>query len=204
MRCCINAENLSIQSHLSSLEKFIESIPGGSVASSNPSASQSKQKVKAKQNEHFVFPFSTNYLAQAIQTVPFTHPDYAKIRIAGSLVSSKLLHKEIREKGGAYGGKAMLDAGGVFHAYSYRDPHINQTISTFARIGPWLMRTDNYTQEDIDEAKLQVFQSVDQPIMPSDQGLGHFLSGITGQMKQEYRTRLLNVTKQDIQDVADK
>lgn len=35
-------------------------------------------------------------------------------------MSSKFLHTEIREKGGAYGGGAKLSQGGIFTLYSYR------------------------------------------------------------------------------------
>ncbi|OTF72438.1 hypothetical protein BLA29_003942 [Euroglyphus maynei] len=144
------------------------------------------------------------FTGRSVYCVPYSHVDHAKLRIASSLMSMKFLHKEIREKGGAYGGGSRFDSGGMFHLYSYRDPQISSTINAFERVGEWLIRPKNYQDEEIDEAKLQVFQSVDQPIPPGEQGMEQFLTGITDQMRQEYRYRLLDVTREDIQEVAER
>lgn len=214
LRCMVNAEAASTRQSLQVLERFIKNIRkggDGSLSSLNDSRSSSNStseivmpSLQTSQNEHFIFPFSTNFLSRTVFCAPFSHPDYAKLRIASSLVSAKFLHKEIREKGGAYGGGAKFDFSGVFSFYSYRDPHIQSTIEAFDRAGEWLMRTANYSDQEIDEAKLQVFQSVDQPITPSDQGAEYFLTGVNDQMKQEYRLRLLDVDKADIQEVAER
>lgn len=205
MRCAINAEASTIRPSLQVLEKFIGSIPSSEVGLNSKATTELVMPtLQSNLNEHFVFPFSTNYLGKAVFCAPFTHADFAKLRIASSLVSAKFLHKEIREKGGAYGGGAKFDSGGVFHFYSYRDPHITETMTAFEQAGEWLLRPDHYGTPDIDEAKLQVFQSIDQPIPPSSQGLEYFLTGITNEMKQDYRLRLLEVTKADIQEVAER
>lgn len=211
LRCAINAEAASIRPSLNVLEQFIQSIRGDNQKNHANEMKQSfdtseivMPTLQSTKNEHFVFPFSTNFLSRSVFCAPFQHPDFAKLRIASSLISSKFLHKEIREKGGAYGGGARFDSGGVLSYYSYRDPQVSQTIDAFDRAGEWLIRTDNYSDQDIDESKLQVFQSVDAPIMPSEQGLEYFLTGIDDDMRQEYRLRLLDVQKADIHEVAER
>lgn len=210
IRFAINAEAPSIRNTLVALERFVEAVAPqsakgfGGVGAETPASELIMPQLESRMNEHYIFPFSTNYLGRAVYSAPFTHPDYAKMRIATSLLAAKFLHKEIREKGGAYGGGARLDTGGVVHYYSYRDPRVTDTIEVFNRSPEWLMRTDNYTANDIDEAKLKVFQAVDSPLTPSQHGLELFLQGITEDMRRQYRERLLDVNKADIQEVTEK
>jgi Zn-dependent M16 (insulinase) family peptidase len=51
------------------------------------------------------------------------------------------LHREIREKGGAYGGGASSNVG-LWQFYSYRDPHVTKTLETFKNSFDWLKSND--------------------------------------------------------------
>ena len=81
--------------------------------------------------------------AVAFATVPYTHPDSPALLVLSRLLRSEYLLKELREKGGAYGGGASFDtAAGGLPMTSYRDPHIARTYQVFrdARvfsIAPW-------------------------------------------------------------------
>ena len=45
-------------------------------------------------------------------------------------MSNDALHKEIREKGGAYGG-GCRSGDGVINFFSYRDPNLHKTLNAF-------------------------------------------------------------------------
>lgn len=150
---------------------------------------------------HFVLPFPVNYIGECVRTVPYTATDYASLRILARLMTSKFLHREIREKGGAYGGGAKLSHNGIFTFYSYRDPNSLATLKAFEKAVEWA-KSGEFTQEDIDEAKLAVFAAVDAPIAPSDKGMDHFLYGISDEMKQAHREQLFAVNKDNLVDVA--
>ncbi|KAJ6666636.1 hypothetical protein lerEdw1_020360, partial [Lerista edwardsae] len=152
---------------------------------------------------HFQLPFPVNYVGESVRTVPFTSPDYASLRILARLMTAKFLHTEIREKGGAYGGGAQLTHNGIFSFYSYRDPKSVGTLATFEKAAEW-SRKGNFTQQDIDEAKLAVFAAVDAPVAPSDKGTGSFLYGISDEMKQRHREHLFAVSKDNLINAADK
>ena len=50
------------------------------------------------------------------------------------MLSRGELHKLIREKGGAYGSGVKFNAlSGSFSFYSYRDPHVQETIENFQK-----------------------------------------------------------------------
>ncbi|KAK3513785.1 hypothetical protein QTP70_028897 [Hemibagrus guttatus] len=152
---------------------------------------------------YFEFPFSVNFVSECVRTVPMTHEDYASLCVLGRLMTAKFLHGEIREKGGAYGGGARMGRDGLFAFYSYRDPNCSQTLEVF-RSCVWWAQDGRFTQQDVDEAKLSIFSTVDAPVAPSDKGLELFLNGITDEMKQAHRERLFAVTHKSLIDVANR
>jgi Zn-dependent M16 (insulinase) family peptidase len=69
--------------------------------------------------------------------------------------------------------------------------------------GQWAVEKQ-WTDRDLEEAKLSVFQSVDAPQSVSDEGMTRFLSGVSDEMMQERRERLLDVTKEQVREIAQK
>ncbi|EHH18853.1 hypothetical protein EGK_19412, partial [Macaca mulatta] len=151
---------------------------------------------------HFLMPFLVNYVGECIRTVPYTDPDHASLKILACLMTAKFLHTEIREKGGAYGGGAKLSHSGVFTLYSYRDPNTIETLQSFGKDVDWA-KSGKFTQQDIDEAKLSVFSTVDAPVAPSDKGMDHFLYGLSDEMKQAHREQLFAVSHDKLLAVSD-
>jgi len=87
--------------------------------------------------------------------------------------------------------------------YSYRDPHVESTLDTFKNTLNWLKNT-SIKEEWVEQAKFQVFASLDSPVSPSRKGTTEFNSGLTWEMRQEKRERLLSTTKKDLIEVAEK
>lgn len=127
-------------------------------------------------------PYTVNYAARCHAAVPYTHPDSAKLQVLSSLLTTKFLHREIREKGGAYGGGATY-SGNMFRFYSYRDPGADTTLAAFDRSVEWAA-AGSFADGDVDEAKLLLFQGVDAPVPPSQRGMSIFTTGITYDMQQ--------------------
>jgi Zn-dependent M16 (insulinase) family peptidase len=92
---------------------------------------------------------------------------------------------------------------GIFGFYSYRDPNPLNTISIMRNAGQWAVEK-KWSDRDLEEAKLSVFQSIDAPQSVSREGMSRFLSGLTDEMVQERRERLLDVTKDQVREVAQK
>ncbi|XP_063985338.1 presequence protease, mitochondrial [Diachasmimorpha longicaudata] len=152
---------------------------------------------------HHVMPYTTNYTSKAILTVPYAHPDYPALRILGKLISSVYLLPEVREKEGAYGSGASLSPEGVFMFYSFRDPNSTKTFDTFDRTCDFL-RTFDFKDNYLDEAKLGVFQQIDAPVAPGSRGLLRFTHGITEDDVQRQRMLLRAASKEDVITVAEK
>ncbi|XP_048223420.1 presequence protease, mitochondrial [Perognathus longimembris pacificus] len=219
MRCSVNATPQQIAPAARELENFLrnvgrskkelrpvrphvveKAVPGHCGGSSDSDGSPMIRKLvtdptftPCQMKTHFQLPFPVNYVAESVRTVPYTDPDHASLKILARLMTSKFLHTEIREKGGAYGGGARLSYNGIFTLYSYRDPNSIETLQTFGKAIDWA-KSGKFTQQDIDEAKLSVFSAVDGPVAPSDKGMDHFLFGLSDEMKQAHREQLFAVS----------
>ncbi len=198
LRTAITCGKESVSNNEATLRKFLTSLP------SKEQFPQSAQTPTFSRNSKtfFPLPYQVYYGALALPTVSYTAPAGAPLQILSQLLTHKYLHHEIREKGGAYGGGAYsrgLD--GVFGFYSYRDPNPMNTISIMKNAGQWAVDKE-WTERDLEEAKLSVFQSVDAPESVSDEGMTRFLSGVSDEMIQERRERLLDVTKDQVREVA--
>ena len=75
-------------------------------------------------------PTQVNYNVQALKIPNFLHPQSPDLQLLGEILANVYYHKEIREKGGAYGGGCRL-GDGVLNFYSYRDPNFEKTFESF-------------------------------------------------------------------------
>lgn len=151
------------------------------------------------------FPFQVHYTSSCLSGISYTHKDGAPLQVLANMLTFKHLHREIREKGGAYGGGATYSAlDGIFGFYSYRDPNPLNSLETFSKSGNYVMNHAQWGQSDINEAKLTIFQQIDAPISRKSEGTTLFHSGVTDEMRQTRREQLLDVTLNDIQMVAEK
>lgn len=154
------------------------------------------------QSQHFVTPFPINFTSLSVPTVPYSHPDHAPLKVLASLLSSKYLHSEIREKGGAYGGGATQGSG-AFTYYSYRDPNNLETFSVYRKSTDWALE-ENYSQAEVEEAVLRVFQTLDAPVAPGYRGLRYFLSGISDEDFARHRVGVMEAKVTDLKAVAER
>lgn len=198
MRCCVtsNKENSTVMQD--GLATLLSSFGTSSVRKHSYDSAPYCVTRKA----FFPLPCSVNFAATSVKGVPYTHKDSAALQVLAKLISNKYLHKEIREKGGAYGaGATYSSAGGLFDFYSYRDPNSLKTLDAFVASGDWA-NTFQWSQADLEEAKLSIFQGVDAPISVGSQGMIEFIDGITPEMRQTRRERLLEVSADDVKMAA--
>lgn len=206
MKVAINAEPDCLRKTSDCLKEFIDSTQVHSASQERGASEQcfADTKYERTRVEDMKFPFATKFVAKSLAAVPRSHEDFPKLVILSKLISSKYLLREVREKGGAYGGGARLSNSGILSFYSYRDPNSENTLKVFDHSAHWLKEGSEYDDRDVEESKLGVFQDIDKPIEPGKRGLNYFIHGETDEMRQEYRTRLLEVSRKDVVQVAEK
>lgn len=165
----------------------------------------SKTMPKTNRGLHILMNIPVNFCAKVIPTVSYTNPDYAKLRVLSRFLSSKYLHPVVREQNGAYGGGAALTLDGVFNYYSYRDPNSRVTLDVFDETANWLSKnTDLVNDQNLFESKLSILQQMDQPIPEYMKGIDLFLYGLSYDIWQTQRERVLAVKKEDLIEVCQK
>jgi hypothetical protein len=171
-----------------------------------PTVSDSLSTFTPSPSKAFIsVPQQTNYCAAAYKTVSYQHEDSAPLYLLGHALSSAYLHREVREKGGAYGGGAgAMPTEGIFAMSSYRDPNTLNTIQTFSDAAEWASEKGNLTSEILEEAHLKAFKAIDAPLAPSSRGASLFTNAMDDDSRQVFRDRLLDCTVEQMRLCAEK
>lgn len=154
-----------------------------------------------------IWSLPVNYVTRVFRAVPYTHPDSAALTVLAKMLRAEFLHREIREKGGAYGGLAGYNAeAGQFSMLSYRDPHILRTLQVYDQAIDWAVAGE-FPPDSVKEAVLAVFGDLDKPLSPAGAGAEEFANirqGMTLEMRNHMRQQLLAVDGSALQKVAEK
>lgn len=158
-------------------------------------------------HEGWITSTQVSFVAQSFNTVRMGHDDAPALAVIAKMLRSLYLHREIREKGGAYGGFAMYSAEeGIFSFGSYRDPYIRRTLDVYKNSCDFIINGD-YSEEDIKEAILQVCAEIGKPETPGPASLKAFYRDIlmlTDERRKKFKASLLKLDKAKIQGCADR
>ena len=150
---------------------------------------------------------AVSFVASTFETVRMEHEDAPALAVISKLLRSMYLHREIREKGGAYGGFAIYNSeDGLFCFASYRDPHIASTLKVYDGASIFI-RSENYTDEDVKEAILQVCSEIDKPDPPGPAARKAFyrkIVSLSDEARIRFKKKLLTLTRNQVKKVAEK
>ncbi|NOX35382.1 MAG: peptidase M16 [Deltaproteobacteria bacterium] len=150
---------------------------------------------------------SISFVGQSFKTVRITHEDSPGLAVISKLLRALFLHREIREKGGAYGGFAIYNPEeGLFSFGSYRDPHIKRTLDVYKNACDFITNGD-YCQTDVKEAILQVCSEIDKPETPGPAAMKAFYRNIiklNDDIRRQFKDSLLRLDKKRIKTIAKK
>lgn len=148
---------------------------------------------------------AVSFVAKVLETRRMDHPDAPVLAVLSKLLKSMFLHREIREKGGAYGGFSVYQMeNGLFYFGSYRDPHIVNTLSVYEAAADFII-SGEYTMEDVKEAVLQICADLDHPDAPGTAASKAFyrkLIGLSDDLRRRFKTSLISVTREQIQEIG--
>ncbi len=153
----------------------------------------------------YLIPAPVAFTASGMRTISYQDPKAPLLLISTELMGNLILHKEIREKGGAYGsGASYAPSTGNFNFFSYRDPNLSRTIDIFQKalekIG-----AGNFNERELEEAKLGVIQTIDSPVPPSNRAMTAYSwkrAGRTLDLREAFRKKVLSAGKQEVADAV--
>ena len=150
-------------------------------------------------------PVPVAFNVRGFKTVRYTHADAPVLLVLANYLRDNFLHKELREKGGAYGGFAQASTGaGMFYFGSYRDPNIVRTYEVYDHAAVWVVESP-IEPEPLKEAILGSCGDVDPLESPDIKGRREAVNRLTGFTREErerFKQRLLQVTGADLKRVA--
>jgi len=150
-------------------------------------------------------PVPVAFNVRIFKTVRYTHPDAPALLVLSNYLRDTFLHRELREKGGAYGGYAQAGiASGTFYFGSFRDPNIVRTYDVFDQAVRWVTEGE-IEAETVKEAILGACGDVDPLESPDIKGRREATqrtTGFTREARERFKQRLLQVTADDLRRVA--
>ncbi len=184
------------EQHFSSFDGALATLLEG-VSCSAQAAPAVSQPFSGQPRRHgLVWSLPVQYVTRVFKTVPYSDPDSAPLTVLARLLRAEFLHREIREKGGAYGGIAGHNSGaGLFSLLSYRDPHLERTLQVFDDAIDWII-SGQFNPVSVEEAILAVFSDLDKPLSPAGLAAHEFAClrrDISLAMRNRFRQQLLKV-----------
>jgi len=150
---------------------------------------------------------AVSFVARAFKTVRLGHQDAPALAVISKILRALYLHREIREKGGAYGGFALYNReDGLFCYGSYRDPHIISTLKVYDQ-APVFLKSGDFSDDDVKEAILQVCSEIDTPHPPGPASRKAFFRkviSLSDETRQLFKKRLLEINRKQVMLAAEK
>ena len=141
------------------------------------------------------------FTSMGLKTATYKDPAVAELMLASLILKHVVLHKEIREKGGAYGGGASYSPiTGHFHFTAYRDPNLSTSIAAFKR-SIELIAAGEFSERELEEAKISLIGSIDTPVVPCGKAVvayGWLRANRSVQARQTLRNQILAATKNGV------
>ncbi len=116
-------------------------------------------------NEAFVVPSDVCYVGLGWDRRLLDVDHSASWAVTARALSLDYLWNEVRVKGGAYGVGFQVLRSGNMRFYSYRDPHLDETLARFAQACDWLAAFDP-SQEELEGFIVATVAHIDAPTKP--------------------------------------
>lgn len=157
-------------------------------------------------NEAFVVPTDVCYVAAGFdrRALDAPAPYTGAWQIAARALSYDYLWNEIRVKGGAYGAGFQAVRSGTVRFYSYRDPHLDETLARINGTPAWLAAF-NPTPEEMDGYIVSTVAGFDTPLktrMLVRRQDGDFFSSRTPKARVGTRQQMIDATPEQLRSLA--
>lgn len=155
-------------------------------------------------NEAFIVPTDVCYAAQGYDRRSLDVPYTGVWQVAARALSYDFLWNEVRVKGGAYGAGFGTMRTGNLRFYSYRDPHLDETLARFADASAWL-KEFNPPEEAMEGYVVSTVASLDVPLKPRVQARrqdGDFFAGRTPKEREQTRSEMIAANAMAVRELA--
>ena len=157
-----------------------------------------------QKNEGILTPAKVQYVALAGDYKDAGLEYTGVLNVLRVILNYDYLWTNLRVVGGAYGCGAAFSRSGPSAFYSYRDPHLKNTLSVYRKIADYLKE---FTADERDMTKYVIgtVSGLDTPLTPRMSGVRSmtaYMNGTTVAMAQETRNQILDATQEDVRALA--
>lgn len=158
-----------------------------------------------KKNEGFMTAGQVQYVCRAGNYRKAGLPYTGALRVLKTVMGYEYLWIQVRVKGGAYGCMCSFGKSGDSFFVSYRDPHLEETVKTYEKIADFV---ENFEADEETMTKyiIGTVSDMDIPFTPASKGsysLSGYLTECSFDMLQKERDQVLNVSVEDVKNLAD-
>ncbi len=156
-------------------------------------------------NEAILAPVQVQYCVKGGNFFRKGYSYSGKLRVLNNILSNEFLHREIREKGGAYGAWSAFSALGNMYFCSYRDPNLQETLETYNKV-PQFIRGFDCSRREMEKYIIGEISSLDYPLTPERKAAlanDDYITGFTQEDRQQIRDEVLATKVEDIRAFAD-
>jgi len=200
VRFVVTCEESMVETLQPLVAGLVDALPPG-----GPGGHPEKPKPLEDAPEARTAPVPVAFNVRIFKTVRYTSPDASALLVLANYLRDTFLHRELREKGGAYGAFAQAGIGsGTFYFGSYRDPNIIRTYEVYDQAVKWVTESE-IDAEALKEAILGACGDVDPLESPDIKGrreATNRLTGFTREERERFKQRLLMVSADDLRRVA--
>ena len=195
-------ESELLQTYKTQLESTFDAC--GSVESTNEQTALKIPAPKCK-NEAFIVPTDVCFAAVCADRRELSHEPYNGIwQIASQALSFDYLWNEVRVKGGAYGAGFQAALNGNMRFYSFRDPHLQDTLTRISKASKWL---ENFApaQDELEGYIVSAVAKLDAPKKTRDLIFcldNEFFSEVLPGRRTELRNDMLSATTASLRKLA--
>jgi Zn-dependent M16 (insulinase) family peptidase len=198
------------------VESFLRSLPAktqakGKDPKAGPTigdAMRGEPKLRLKsEDEGFVVPTQVNFVGKGGELYEQGTTVEGSASVVVRSLSNSYLWDTVRVMGGAYGCRCSLSAhSGTFACSSYRDPNLENTISTYDKLATHLegLKLDNAA---IEQLIIGAVGDLEKPVAPASRGyvsMLRYLTGDTPQIRQKRRDEMFATSPADFAHFAQK
>jgi Zn-dependent M16 (insulinase) family peptidase len=155
-------------------------------------------------NEGILAPSQVQFCAKGGNFFRKGYSYSGKMRVLNNVLSNEFLHREIREKGGAYGAWSSFSLAGNMYFCSYRDPNLKETLDVYDRV-PQFLREFDCSRREMEKYIIGDISTLDHPKTPEGKGAqadDDYISGFTQDDRQQIRDEVLSTKLEDIRAYA--
>lgn len=190
---CADSEEQMLAPHLSGLKASLPQKISKSTLSTIP--------ILSTPSQGRIIPSPVAFTVFAFKTVSYQDEESPALMVARDLLENVVLHKEIREKGGAYGsGASYSPSTGQFSLYAYRDTHLFRTYQAFLQAIDCIASA-KFSERELIEAKLGILQDLDAPLPPRLRAVSAYnwmRTHRTYERRDAFRRSILDVSSQEV------